>query len=387
MSERLPSHLFLRHCPQVFLDADQLKQMLSSGSTHWAIRLLNAGMDPIGLCLPPWLFRLLIAIPGLSGDFWKFNKYAAEQLDARMKVQDDSKTDTFTPDITHFLIEHYLNQSDQSTTQTAQLMPLLRADSKLIIVAGSDTTATTLCHLFYHIAVEPGLLRRLQAEVDDLVAKGNKIEHHLIQDAAVVLNGAINETLRLHPPVPSGGFRKTPAEGVVVGGVYVPGDAVVQIPGYAMGRGTFHLSSICHCFAGDMCACELSYWRDVSCMLLGLNSLGNCMFLFLSASTNESCLPDPSLWPSPEAFIPERYTSRPDLMPYPKAFAPFSIGPYSCIGKNLAYMEIRMLAAQIVSAFDVRLADGETGVDLLVGSEDHFTVGLGSVRMCFERRK
>ncbi|KAK4946002.1 hypothetical protein LTR10_014804 [Elasticomyces elasticus] len=298
--------------------------MLSSGETHWAIKILNAGMDPIGLCFPPWLFRVLIAIPGLSGDWWKFNDYAASQLDARIKVQGKNEN----PDITHFLLEQYLKNDE--ATQKAQL-PFLRADSKLIIVAGSDTTAATLVHLFYHLAVEPGLLDSLREEIDALVPPGKRIEHQQIQDATL-LNGAINETLRLHPPVPSGGFRKTPVEGLDIGGVYIPGNTVVQIPSWAMAR-------------------------------------------------------DPSIWPSPETFVPERYGSRSDLMPYPTAFAPFSIGPYACIGKNLAYMEVRMLVAQIVRMFDVRLAEGETGEDLLVGSKDHFTVGLGGLRMCFERRK
>ncbi|KAI1620861.1 putative P450 monooxygenase [Exophiala viscosa] len=298
--------------------------MLSSGETHWAIKILNAGMDPIGLCLPPWLLRVLIAIPGLSGDWWKFNDFAASQLDKRISVQGKNEN----PDVTHFLLEPYL-KNDQMT-QKAQL-PLLQADTKLIIVAGSDTTAATIVHLFYHIAAEPGLLGRLREEIDSLVPLGKGIEHQRIQDATV-LNGAINETLRLHPPVPSGGFRKTPVEGVEIGGVYIPGNTVVQIPYGPMGR-------------------------------------------------------DPSIWPSPEAFLPERYSSRRDLMPYPGAFAPFSIGPYGCIGKNLAYLEIRMLAAQIVRLFDVRLADGETGEELLSGSKDHFTVGLGALRMCFERRK
>ena len=42
-------------------------------------------------------------------------------------------------------------------------IPLIQADSRLIIVAGSDTTATTLAHLFYHIAADPGIAQKLAA--------------------------------------------------------------------------------------------------------------------------------------------------------------------------------------------------------------------------------
>ena len=70
----------------------------------------------------------------------------------------------------------------------------------------------------------------------------------------------------------------------------------------------------------------------------------------------------------------------------PDAFAPFSIGPFSCIGKNLAYMEIRLLTAQLIMQFDVTLAPGEDGSKLLQKSRDHFTMGLADLELVFRRR-
>ncbi|OAG40198.1 hypothetical protein AYO21_05481 [Fonsecaea monophora] len=299
-------------------------QCLESGEMHWAIKLLNDGMDHLGLGLPPWLFRLLVAIPGAAADHFRFVSYCAEQLDKRIKMQGKLEN----PDIAHTLVEHFI-KSDPAA-QKAQL-PMLQGDSRLIIVAGSDTTAATLVHLFYHIATEKGLLERLRKELDGLVKPDEKIDSQKIQDAPL-LNGAINETLRLHPPVPSGVFRKTPKEGVEIGGVYIPGDTVVQMPQYVMGR-------------------------------------------------------DPDLYPSPLEFIPERHFSRPELMPNKDAFQPFSTGPYNCIGKNLAYMEIRLLTTNIIRKFDVRLADGETGEGLLTRTKDHFTLGLAPLNLCFETRR
>jgi cytochrome P450 len=36
---------------------------------------------------------------------------------------------------------------------------------------------------------------------------------------------------------------------------------------------------------------------------------------------------------------------------------PFSVGPRNCIGRNLAYAEMRLILARIIFSFDLRLAD------------------------------
>src|SRR6195952_2145390 len=76
--------------------------MLQSGETHWAIKLLNEGMDPVGLAFPPWFFRFLIAIPGLSKGYHQFIGFCCQQLDDRMKMEKMEN-----PDITATLIEHF----------------------------------------------------------------------------------------------------------------------------------------------------------------------------------------------------------------------------------------------------------------------------------------
>jgi hypothetical protein len=60
-------------------------------------------------------------------------------------------------------------------------------------------------------------------------------------------------------------------------------------------------------------------------------------------------------------------------MPYKgkDVFHPFSLGPMGCIGKNLAYMEVRLLTSNIIRKFDVSLAPGEDGHQLLMETHDH----------------
>ena len=48
------------------------------------------------------------------------------------------------------------------------------------------------------------------------------------------LNGVIQETLRLHPAIPSGFPRTTPPEGITINGTYIPGGTTIVIPVYAL---------------------------------------------------------------------------------------------------------------------------------------------------------
>lgn len=62
-------------------------QMLESNEEHWAIKLLNEGIEPLGYMFPIWFFRIMTAIPRLMDDWWKFIDYCSQRLDERMKVR------------------------------------------------------------------------------------------------------------------------------------------------------------------------------------------------------------------------------------------------------------------------------------------------------------
>jgi tryprostatin B 6-hydroxylase len=87
----------------------------------------------------------------------------------------------------------------------------------------------------------------------------------------------------------------------------------------------------------------------------------------------------------PGEFIPERWYSKPELIKDATAWAPFVKGPYQCIGKPLAMMQIRTLAAKVISAYDMHLAPGEDGSSLLYDSKDHFSMTLAPLHLVFTR--
>lgn len=201
--------------------------MLESGEKHHALEMLDAGMQPLAYFLPTWFFRMLTAIPGLSAGYLKFVKFCIDELSWR--VNNASEADKKGgSDIMSWILRAYQG------IDRPEKDPMLQADARLIIVAGSDTTAATFTFLFYYLAKDPEHQRKLREELRPLM--GSEWSDKDINQAQH-LNGCINEALRLHPPVPSGLQRMTPPEGLEVDGRHVPGSAVFYMPQYVMGRG------------------------------------------------------------------------------------------------------------------------------------------------------
>ena len=60
--------------------------MLQTDQEHWAVGLLNSGLEALAFLFPIWLFRVLISIPGLLKDHERIVEFCSEQLDKRIKV-------------------------------------------------------------------------------------------------------------------------------------------------------------------------------------------------------------------------------------------------------------------------------------------------------------
>ncbi len=86
-----------------------------------------------------------------------------------------------------------------------------------------------MINLLYRLAEDPGRLEKVHAEVAAVDCSDDKILQKL-----PYLNGVINETLRLHPAVPTAGYRKTPKEGATKCGRSVPGETTIVAPRYTI---------------------------------------------------------------------------------------------------------------------------------------------------------
>eukprot|EP01116_Phalansterium_solitarium_P017373 TRINITY_DN4261_c0_g1_i2.p2 TRINITY_DN4261_c0_g1~~TRINITY_DN4261_c0_g1_i2.p2 ORF type:complete len:198 (+),score=64.68 TRINITY_DN4261_c0_g1_i2:980-1573(+) len=65
---------------------------------------------------------------------------------------------------------------------------------------------------------------------------------------------------------------------------------------------------------------------------------------------------NPSLWPEPDRFDPERFSPEAVRTRHPQAYVPFGVGPRICPGERFAWLEIKLLLALIVQHFTFELA-------------------------------
>ncbi|KAK2040937.1 cytochrome P450 [Colletotrichum somersetense] len=172
----------------------------------------------------------------------------------------------------------------------------------VLIVAGSETTATALSGITYLLTTNPDILVKLSKEVRSSFVSEEEIN---IQGTTNLkyLNAVIEEGLRIYPPAPLAQVRRTPPAGAQILGQWVPGNTTVGISQWAL------------------------YHRE-------------------------------RFFSRPFEFHPERWLGDPAFnSDCPDVFHPFHVGPRNCIGKNLAYAEMRMILARVIWTFDLRLDD------------------------------
>ncbi|KAI1819538.1 cytochrome P450 [Xylaria intraflava] len=200
-------------------------------------------------------------------------------------------------------------------------------DFVLAIAAGSDPVRQVLTNLVYYLIRDPAQLSLVRQELESIDIK----DYRALQSLAH-LNACIYETLRLNPAVPSAGLRIPPKGGMMFDGVFIPEYTTIVTPQYSL-------------------------HRDETCFL------------------------------RPDEWIPERFTTKPELMPNKNAFVAWSIGKMSCLGKNLSLLEIRVGAALFLTEFDIEFAPGEDGTRMFTEATDFFTTTPGPLHVVLRKRK
>ena len=203
-------------------------QATEKGQSHYFIDLIHDGGVFFGLFTTvPWVLHCMmkLPIPPSINAALKLLKYSMNMVEERKTYKPEE------PDVMSHLLEAGDFFEDPKTEGL-----LLMGDARLLIIAGSDTTATTLTYCLYHLAKDPSLVKRLRDELESHDVRND--ENFTVFGLAGLeyLNGVIDETLRLYPPVPSAIQRNSPREGVTVNGHFIPGGCVVVTPNHSIQR-------------------------------------------------------------------------------------------------------------------------------------------------------
>jgi cytochrome P450 len=163
------------------------------------------------------------------------------------------------------------------------------------MIAGYETTATTLSFCSYELALNPECQEKLFEEINSAIDSNEEISYETLAKLPY-LDSVISETLRLYPPIIK--LEREAMTDYKLGdtGITLFKGQVVEIPVYPI-----HHSE--------------------------------------------------EYYPNPENFNPSRFMpeNRDQIIPY--TYLPFGAGPRNCIGMKFALMEAKLCLAHIVRRY------------------------------------
>jgi cytochrome P450 len=173
----------------------------------------------------------------------------------------------------------------------------MRDEIVTILLAGHETTASTLSWTWYLLSRHPEAAAAMHAEA--VTVLGDRRPSHEDLARLPYTTMVIEEAMRLYPPV--WGLTRKAVGADEVGGYLVPAGADVMISPYTLHR-------------------------------------------------------HPGFWPEPDRFRPERFEASTRATAHRYAYIPFGAGPRVCVGSHLGMMEATLIAAMVARDFRFELA-------------------------------
>lgn len=176
---------------------------------------------------------------------------------------------------------------------------VLRDELVTILLAGHETTASTLSWTWYLLSQHPAAAAAMHAEAVNVLGDRTPDQEDLAR--LPFTTTVIQETMRLYPPV--WGLTRKSLLADEVGGFQLPAKSDVMISPYTLHR-------------------------------------------------------HPGFWPDPDEFRPERFATSAAVTAHRYAYIPFGAGPRVCVGSHLGMMEATLIAAMVARDYRFELAPG-----------------------------
>lgn len=199
----------------------------------------------------------------------------------------------------HDLLSLLLSSVDAESGAT-MAAEQVRDEVLAIMLAGTETSATTLAWVFHELGRHPEVERRLHEEVDAVVGT-RPVRADDIPELTYT-NHVFQEALRLHSPLL---FTRRALSPLTLGGVAIPEGAELAYSPYALHR-------------------------------------------------------DPALFRDPTVFDPDRWRQEGNERGRAQKYIPFGAGQHKCIGDAFAVTEILTAVASVASRWRLVPAPGVT---------------------------
>lgn len=193
------------------------------------------------------------------------------------------------------------SQFATATDEEGNLLPVdeVADHMNFLMMAAHDTITSSATSLVYYLARHPEWQDRLRDEA--LAVTGGRDLAYEDLGKLELTEMAFKEALRLIPPVPS--LPRRALKDFEFGGYRIPAGAGVGIN---------------------------IHWTHHS----------------------------GEYWPEPERFDPMRFTREAEKARHKYAWVPFGGGAHMCLGLHFAYMQVKVLMAQLLSRYRIELAEG-----------------------------
>ncbi|GLT27249.1 hypothetical protein SLA2020_022630 [Shorea laevis] len=229
-------------------------------------------------------------------------KYMNDAVEARKEAPSDD------------LLSRFLKKRDVSGNLFPT--PVLQRIALNFVLAGRDTSSVAMSWFFWLVMNHPEVEQKIVGEISRVLGetRGQDRQKWLEEpldfdeaDQLVYLKAALAETLRLYPSVPED-FKYVVQDDVLPDGTFVPAGSTVTYSIYSVGR--------------------------------------------MKTIWGEDCM----------EFRPERWlTPEGDKFEAPKdgyKFVAFNAGPRTCLGKDLAYLQMKSVASAVLLRYRLSLAAG-----------------------------
>ncbi len=174
------------------------------------------------------------------------------------------------------------------------------ATAMVLLIAGYDTTGNTLSYFFHEMVKNPEIQDRLRDEIDEAYESGTdktgRLPYNTVQSMEY-LDMVLNETLRMYPAAGNAIFREC------IQDYKLPGTNIIIKKG-----------------------------QEINVPTYGIHM-------------------DPTYYPDPEMFDPERFTKEARAARHPMAFLTFGQGPRQCIGSRFAIVEMKVGIVKILREY------------------------------------